>query len=151
MLDKQKDLQRIEKLVTEKYNHPGSLYEETLDTITKISKIATIGIFSKGHDQFQRNKISEFKHLLGEDHIYIMSNKFEALREIADKYSGIKLYLVDDLLDILYSAKKLKADIYTIWIKRGRYAMNQEPIPGFSPDAQIGNLSEVVKVIESNL
>jgi len=150
-LDKLQDLARIEDLVLEKYNNPESLYPETLDTVNKISEIATVGIFSKGHDRFQKNKINKFRHLLKEDHIYITNNKYEALQRIADKYSGVKLYLVDDLLDILYSAKKLKADIMTIWVKRGIYAKNQEAISGFSPDAEIENLSEVVKIVKSNL
>jgi FMN phosphatase YigB (HAD superfamily) len=150
-LGKMQFLQKIENEVLNKYNSPGSLYSETLKTIEEISEVARIGILSKGQSVFQRNKIYKFKNLLDEDHIYITDDKYKTLLNIINKYKGIKLYLVDDLLDILYSAKKLKSDIVTVWVKRGIYAQNREPIPGFKPDVEVENLSEVVKIVKSNL
>ena len=40
--------------------------------------------------------------------------------------------------------------VFTIWVKRGFYAENQKNIPGFKPDAEIKNLSEVVKIVKEN-
>jgi FMN phosphatase YigB (HAD superfamily) len=149
-LDRLQSLRKIENAVSEKYNSPGSLYKETLETIEEISRIAKIGILSKGHDVFQKNKINKFRHLLEEDHIYITKDKYETLLSIIHKYNGLKLFLIDDLLDVLYSAKKIKPDIITIWVKRGIYAENKKPIPGFLPDAEVANLSEVVRIVRSN-
>lgn len=144
-------LPKIEEIVTAKYNRPESLYEETLETITEVAKVADVGIFSRGHKQFQGNKIMKFKHLLHADHIYMDIDKLKILPEIIAKYKQAKLYLIDDLLDVLHLAKKLKEDIVTIWVKRGMYAENQKDIPGFSPDAEVENLSEVARIVKSNL
>ncbi|OGH24823.1 MAG: hypothetical protein A3B47_00105 [Candidatus Levybacteria bacterium RIFCSPLOWO2_01_FULL_39_24] len=143
-------LRKIEDIAMAKYNRPESLYEETLETISEVSRIAVIGIFSKGHKQFQVNKVRKFKHLLHVDHVYMGVDKYKTLPKIIDKYKQTKLYLIDDLLDILYLAKKLKNDIVTIWVKRGIYAASQELIPGFKPDAIITNISDIVSIIKNN-
>lgn len=146
-LNREENLESIEDLVSRKYNSPGSLYEESIKTLGEISKIATVGILSKGHSVFQRNKIFAFIHLLDEAHIYITDDKYKMLESIMGKYKDIELYIVDDLLDILYASKKLKDNVFTIWIKRGVYADSQEEIPGFIPDATVLNLSEIIPII----
>lgn len=129
-----------------------NFYEETVGVLKEISKIATVGIFSKGDRRFQKEKIKSISHFFSEDHIHITLDKYKKLPEIIKKYEGNKLIVVDDVLRVLYAAKKLNKDIFTVWIRREAYyepfLLNQEPIKDFTPDATIINLRELIPFIQ---
>ncbi len=84
-----------------------------------------------------------------ENNIHIFDDKDVNLISVLEKYKDSRIFLVDDKLGILYSAKKHMDQVFTIWVKRGPYAKNQEPILGFKPDAEVEDLSEVTKIIRS--
>lgn len=148
-LGREKDKLLIEKAIFAKENFKGLLYKESLGVISKLSKIGTVGIFSKGYNSFQKNKIQALKHILSDKDIYVYVNKRRSLPKIIDKYKDFKLYIVDDALNVLYAAWKLNKDLATIWVKRGIYAEKQKPINDFKPDAIIKNLKELMPVITS--
>lgn len=129
------------------------IYEEVMQVLDNLSSFATLGIFSKGEIQFQKTKLEKtgMAKFFKEENVHIFDDKDINLIGILDKYKDSKLFLADDKLGILYSAKKHMKQIFTIWVKRGWYAENQEPIPGFTPDGEVENLSEVVRIIKSNL
>ena len=83
-----------------------------------------------------------------EKHIHIIIDKHKSLPAILAKYKSFRLYIIDDALDVLHAAWKLRKDVVTIWVKRGRFANNQVPIPGFNPNKVISNLEEAISVIE---
>ena len=125
------------------------MYKETKQVLNLLSrnKLLRIGIFSTGYDRFQRKKIKEIEDFLHKEHIYIFVFKDRELSNIIKRYKTHSLYLIDDHLGILYMAKRVKKKVFTIWVKRGRFAENQKNIPKFEPDAVIENLSEVVKIV----
>lgn len=146
-LEREDALKNIEEIVLEKYNFPDCLYKESIDTLKEVSRIATIGIFSKGHTVFQRNKILKIKHLLYERHVHISVDKKATLLKIIKEYKNKQLYFIDDALDILFEAWKLRKNVITVWVKRGIYAKNQKPIKNFKPDAIIESLGELISII----
>lgn len=147
-LGREKDKVLIEKAIFARSNFKNGLYHESLEVIERLSRIGIVGIFSRGYNSFQRNKINSVKHLLDEKHIHIIIDKHKSLPDILAKYKSFRLYIIDDALDVLYNAWKLRKDVVTIWVKRGRYAMNQAPISGFNPNKVISNLKEAISVIE---
>lgn len=129
-----------------------SLYEEVYETLEQLKEIADLGIFSEGEIGFQKEKLHQTnieKYFLKE-HVHIFPEKLKVIKEIFEQYKGdSQLFLIDDKLAILPPIKKDYPSVYTVWIKRGEYALSQKPIPGFSPDATIETLKDVVPLIAS--
>lgn len=141
------DTRRFKDTKLQKY----SSYEEVIDVLFELGKIARLGIFSEGELDFQRKKLTEMKvlkHFLDED-IHIVPNKDETIKTVLQKYKDHVLFIVDDKLPILYTAKMHLPSVYTIWVKRGVYAKNQKPIKNFKPDVSVKNLRDIVAFIES--
>lgn len=148
-LDGKLNKENLRKAIWDKKNFNGNLYSETISVIEDVSKKAKVGIFSKGFSKrWQKTKLIPFRHLLAGEHIHITINKYKTMPSLLQKYADTKLYIVDDALEVLYNAWKLKRDVYTIWVKRGMYAKKQKPIPGFTPYAQITDLRKVTKLIQ---
>ena len=129
-----------------------STYQEVEDVLTKLKDIADLGIFSKGGNEFQRTKLENTGMIkfFEENRIHIFDDKDANLMDVLGKYKNSKLFLVDDKLGILYSAKKLMPEITAIWVKRGPYAQAQQSIENFVPDAIIENLSNLFSLVASN-
>ena len=129
-----------------------NFYEETITVLEETNKMVTVGIFSKGDEKFQKEKIKCISRFFSEDNINITLDKYKKLPEIIKKYKGNKLIIVDDILKVLYTAKTLNEDIYTVWIKRKvgneEYVFNQESIEGFSPDVTMSNLKKLIPIIK---
>lgn len=128
------------------------LYEEVEEILKKISqdKNLIIGIFSGGDKNFQREKVKKILSFFHEKHIHIFPYKIEELKSVLKKYKDYRVFLIDDVLPILYEAKKIKKDVYTIWIKRGRYDFSNKEIKNFIPDAEIKNLNQIASIIKNN-
>lgn len=127
-----------------------SNYEEVVNVLNGLKNIADLGIFSKGESGFQKKKLEKtgIVSLFEENNIHIFDDKDINLSSVLKKYKDRKVFMVDDKLSILYSAKKLLSQVITVWVKRGPYAAAQEPIEDFVPNAQVENLSEIVKIVE---
>jgi len=127
-----------------------SLYEEVLDVLEKLSKTADLGIFSQGDIGFQKKKLKKTnieKYFL-EEHTHIFPAKVTEIESLIKKYGNTNsVFLVDDSLPILAAVKKNFPSVFTIWVKRGEYALHQLPIEGFSPDAEVDHLGEIVSLI----
>ncbi|SRR6266403_3914704 len=130
-----------------------SLYDEVYATLEELSKIADLGIFSEGEIGFQQKKLHQTnieKYFLKE-HTHIFPEKIKALEETFKKYKKTdKLFLVDDKLSILPPIKKDFPSVFAIWIKRGEYALSQKEIEGFSPDAVVESLKDIVPLIANS-
>lgn len=125
------------------------LYDEVVQVLTQLEKVATLGIFSEGTLELQNEKLHQtniLPHFI-EEHIHIVAKKEEGLKTVLYKYRNYKIFLIDDKLTILQKAKNILPELITIWIKRGKYAENQTSLIGFVPDEEFYNLSDVVSVI----
>lgn len=149
-LAKEKE-EKIMNIIFDPETFKNNLHKEVLNSLKKLTLIGEVGILSQGDKKFQNAKIIHFKHLLNSNHVHILKDKKSDMLGILKNLKKYKLYFVDDMLFMLQMAKKIDPSIVTIWIKRGRYAENQKEIPGFKPDAEADNLSEVVSIINSKL
>lgn len=142
----------LQKTVVKEDIVTGNLYEgakKILRTLSK-NKLLRIGIFSGGEDTFQRKKIEEIENFFHREHIHIFaSRKRKELPSLINKYKRLKLYIVDDVLEVLHTAKLLNKNIFTVWVKKRRFAKEKEIITGFTPDATITNLREVVEILSA--
>lgn len=128
------------------------IYDEIIGVLNSLSSIATLGIFSKGETEFQKTKLEKtgMAKFFKKNNIHIFDNKDENLINVLEKYKDSKLFLVDDKLEVLYSAKKHLPQVITVWVKRGPYAEHQEPIEDFTPSATIDDLSSLYDIVSKN-
>jgi hypothetical protein len=119
----------------------NNLYNDT-NVLNKLFETAKIGIFSKGDNKFQREKLKKFKDIINEKDIYIFPSKIEKLKEVMNKYSEYEIYLVDDNIDVLIEAKKIGLEIFTIQIDREKKFSKNDKI-----DAKIESLSEITNLL----
>ena len=129
-----------------------NIYEEVMGILLQLKNIASLGVFSKGEIEFQKTKLRKTGMIkfFQENNIHIFDDKDVNLIEVLRKYEDSKLFLVDDKLGILYSAKKHMPGIITVWVKRGPYAAIQKPIEDFVPSATINNLSNLYDIVSKN-
>lgn len=94
-----------------------NMYKDT-SLVRDLSKVAVIGIFSKGDSDFQKQKITFFGDFLDNDNIYIFPDKLSKINEVLGQYNNFQVYLIDNENDVLTRAKDLFPDIYAILIDR---------------------------------
>ena len=129
------------------------IYDEIMEALTQLSSLANLGIFSKGESEFQKTKLEKTGMIkfFKENNIHIFDDKDANLISVLEKYKTSRIFLVDDKLPLLYSAKKYMPKVFAIWVRRGLYAQDQKEIPGFKPDAEVTDLKEVASIINSKL
>jgi FMN phosphatase YigB (HAD superfamily) len=126
----------------------GNLYDDVLDTLTQLKAYATLGIFSQGSEKLQKRKLSPIIHFFHKDHMHVVENKEQAIETVFQKYRDEHIFLIDDALPVLHAIKQKFPQVVTIWMKRGRYADKQEPIPGFVPEKTVLHLQDAVEIIK---
>jgi len=129
-----------------------SLYNEVLQVLGKLKETVELGIFSKGNLVFQNTKLNKtgIKDLFNKEHVHVFEDKEINLNSVLEKYKDYKIFLVDDKLSILYDAKAYNPLVFSVWVKRGPFAENQEPLENFAPDATITDLSSLDKIINQS-
>ena len=128
------------------------IYEEVLDVLEELSREALLGIFSQGQLDLQTTKLVKtgiHGHFL-KKYMHIVADKTEAMPAVFEQYRGKRVFFVDDKLTALYEAKKLYSWLFTIWVKRGKYAEATKPIEGFEPDVTVYDLRNIVKIVRNN-
>lgn len=130
-----------------------SIYEDVHETLTVLAEIADLGIFSEGELAFQEQKLfrTNIENYFLKEHVHIVPEKIAAIEALVKKYKegDSQVFLIDDKLPILPVIKKHFPSLVTIWIKRGEHAPKQPPIEGFTPDAEIISLQEVIPLIKN--
>jgi FMN phosphatase YigB (HAD superfamily) len=128
------------------------LYDEVRAVIHNLEKLGEIGILSQGEYDHQIKKLmnTSIHDRFDPEHVHIVEKKDTSLKNILQKYTKLNaiLYFVDDRLNGLYYAKQAVPTMQTIWLRRGRYATSQEPLPGFEPDYIIENLEELLRIVK---
>ncbi|MGH7204222.1 MAG: hypothetical protein ACREHC_07300 [Candidatus Levyibacteriota bacterium] len=127
------------------------VYEEVHEVLDQLKEIADLGIFSQGEVAFQNRKLIEthIETYFLQKHVHIVLSKEEEMERVMKKYLGKgKLFFVDDRLPMLQLAKDRHPEVTTIWIKRGKFAEEQEPID-FAADATVYNLRAIIPIIKN--
>lgn len=129
-----------------------SVYDEVKNVLEALSNIARLGIFSEGKIGLQKSKLAKtaIQKYFPEAQTHIVLEKRANLKEVLNQYQEFELFLVDDKLTILQEAKDYSPSIFTVWVKRGKYAQNQKEIFNFKPDATITDLGQLVKIIKTD-
>lgn len=152
MFEKKLNGNKIDQKLFEKIWYDQSLivkciYPEVLSVLEKIEKVENIkvGIFSAGLDMLQKAKISALENFFHKEHIHVVVSKQENINMIAEKYKESDLFVVDDFLEILEIIKEKKSDTKTIWVKRGKIALNT--VSNFIPDYAVDSIDTVPVII----
>lgn len=127
-----------------------SVYDEVENVLEALSKIAHLGIFSEGKVGLQKSKLQKtaIQKYFPEAQTHIVLEKGPSLKKILSQYQEFELFLIDDKLTILQEAKDYLPSIFTVWVKRGKYAQKQKEIFNFKPDATITDLKQLIKIIK---
>jgi FMN phosphatase YigB (HAD superfamily) len=129
------------------------MYDEVHDALEELAHVASLGIFSQGEIAFQLKKLQEtnIHNYFNEEHTHIVTDKIKVVRHILLKYKNRgTLFIVEDRLDVLSLAKRCGPNIFTIWMKRGRFTDNQRVPVDYKADATVKNLQEVIAIIKDN-
>ena len=83
------------------------IYDEIMEALTQLSSLVNLGIFSKGESEFQKTKLEKTGMIkfFKENNIHIFDDKDANLISVLEKYKTSRIFLVDDKLPLLYSAK----------------------------------------------
>lgn len=84
--------------------------------IRKLVEKITIGIFSKGEINFQKNKLENFQDIINLENVYIFENKIIKIEEVLGKYKDYEIYVVDDNQTVLENFKKINNSVITVLI-----------------------------------
>ena len=96
--------------------------------IKDLGRIGNIGIFSKGEESFQKQKISFLSDLIEADDIHIFKNKIDRINDVLENYQDLNVYFIDNELDVLESIKKINPEAYLILIDRKNEYENSDII-----------------------
>lgn len=135
------------KLVFSKKNLKKYMYGDVEQAVLQLSKIAVIGIFSQGIDEFQRAKLSTIEHLFKKEHVYIDLEKIPLLPNVIEKYKDRIIIIVDDSSEVLKTAKKINPSVFTIVIKRNGKDSRRDRVV-FTPDFVVQSMKEVVTMVK---
>jgi len=119
----------------------SSFYKD-VDVLKPLSKIAKIGIFSKGDSKFQQEKLVSIRTFLNEENVNIFTNKIDKINQVLNKYRNFKIYLIDNDMVVLSQAKEFNGSIFTIQILRVENQLKNDRI-----DKTIDNLYQLEKII----
>ncbi len=96
--------------------------------IKDLGRIGNIGIFSKGEESFQKQKISFLSDLIETDDIHIFKNKIDRINDVLDNYQDLNIYIIDNEPDVLESVRKINSEAYLILIDRKNKYENSDII-----------------------
>ena len=127
------------------------LYDEVVETLETLGATVRLGIFSEGDLDFQKTKLVktmiDARFPLEDTHI--VESKKATVGDVIARYNKQKLILVDDKLEVLAQAKQISPNVFTIWVKRGPFALST--LSDFKPDKTVETLSEVIGIITASI
>lgn len=127
-----------------------SVYKEVDTSLEELSKIATLGIFSKGEISLQKRKLQKtnIDKYFDKEHIFIVEDKIAVIKSTLKEYNKKgEVFLIEDRLPLLQMLKEQVPSIHAIWIQRGRYVDLTIPCEVFSPDNVVTNLQDTIPFI----
>ena len=148
------DSEKVEQIVLSEELMEESLYEDTMEVLEFFSKQEnlTLGIFSAGLERAQLSKIKRLKTFLQQDHIHIFEfKKHHAIPQLLQKYTDMEVFMIDDMMHVLYTAKETRPDVHTVWIRRPERSAQDSHIDNFQPDSIIRSLRELIPIVMGNI
>ncbi|MBI5044703.1 MAG: HAD family hydrolase [Candidatus Levybacteria bacterium] len=145
---KNTSLEALEQIFWDK-----AIYASVLDSKGKelfeqlTNKNVTIGLLSTGDTKHQLAKIDSLLTFLPSDHHHIFSNKIESLETVLEKYHEFKIYIIDDLPEVLHAVKQLNPNVITIFKKTNKVFESTNTIQNFNPDFEIDDLMEILEIV----
>ena len=142
----------LDAILADEESFQKSLFTETIDVMETIAKDKEIriGVFSSGREEHQLKKLETFAHIFHKEHMHIFMFKDKEIAHVMETYRDDVVYLVDDVLKILYNAKKHHQNLITIWMKRGRLAAKQTSMEDFTPDYTVENLWGILPILKNS-
>lgn len=125
------------------------VYGEVSELMDYIKEKGEIAIVSEGDLVYQPMKIKNLDFIKNIDEVFVFENKSANIEKIVNIYSGWRKIVVDDKLSELEPFKKLDPSATTVHVKQGIYGNISRP--GFSPDFEAKNISQVRKYIQQIL
>ncbi len=112
------------------------------------AKEIIIGIFSTGYNKHQQQKIKTIRAFLKDEHIHIFADKLTELENVLRRYKDFTIYVVDDLPEVLQSAKKAASNIITVKVEREKiHEKSGSGESEFVPDKAIHHLNELIEIV----
>ncbi len=127
-----------------------TLYEEVVGVLVEIATYATLGIFSEGNIELQRNKLLKTDILknFNEEDIHIFLEKTTPIPQVIEKYKDHQIFLVDDRSSILEKVKKHSPAVFTVFIDREKRIWKGDEPTDYQADAVIKNLNKLVDLVK---
>ncbi len=128
------------------------MYANVVDTSSKIvfetlkKNHINIGLLSTGDTKHQLAKIESLIAYIPNDYHHIFPNKKNFLSEVLQKYQDYKIFIVDDLPEVLYLAKQIDPNITTILKRTPTTHETTNDIKNFKPDFEINSLIEILDI-----
>lgn len=108
-----------------------------------------LGIFSHGQSTHQRAKIVSIMSVFKDDSIYINEiDKIKQIPQVLSRHKDDQIYIIDDLMDVLFSFKSLDKSVVTILPKREGWKQKTLLLDAnFQPDFTISTFRELRFII----
>ena len=118
-----------------------NLYEDS-NVLMDINSFAQIAFFSKGDEEFQKEKIKRFMKVVNINDVHILPDKIKEIGKIFSNYSNFKIFLVDDEIEVLQNAKEKMDFVTTILMDRKKNKIKSGKI-----EHKVENLNEIINLI----
>lgn len=130
-------------------NH--SVYEEVLGVLVDLSTVATLGIFSEGNIELQKDKLlkTDMSKHFNQENVHIFEEKTKSISSVLEKYKGDQIFIVDDRPVILEKVKKQDPSIFTIFINREKRIWRRDESTDYQADAVIYSLTEIIPLVNN--
>lgn len=108
-----------------------------------------LGIFSHGQSSHQRAKIVSIMSVFKDDSIYINEiDKIKQIPQVLSRHKDDQIYIIDDLMDVLFSFKSLDKSVVTILSKREGWKQKALLLDAnFQPDFTITTFAQLRDII----
>lgn len=128
-------------------NYKVAIYKEVPAILEKLSKRATLGIYSEGDTNFQLEKLQQGNLLqfFTKKLMYIHSSKQNTLEQIKQISRNDLLWFIDDRLDNLDSVHTNIPEAKTVRIVRGYY---RKVVHSFKPDYSFSSLKPLIRCLD---
>jgi FMN phosphatase YigB (HAD superfamily) len=141
-------VKRLEEIFWDKAMYSHSLDHDTKEVLEDLtSKKIAIGLLSTGNTKHQLAKVESLLTYFPAQYHHIFSNKLDSLEEVLESYRAYKVYIVDDLPEVLVKAKECDSHVTTILRKTEKMNETTTQEENFSPNFIITDLKELKTII----
>ncbi|KKR15765.1 MAG: hypothetical protein A2186_03095 [Candidatus Levybacteria bacterium RIFOXYA1_FULL_41_10] len=141
-LDKAQYAEELKGLIFSEAFLETFLFDDAVPFVEDVSRIAKVGILSRGDQSTQEAKIRRITGLLDSERIYILPDKIGSAKQIIELNRDFRVWFVDNSPEVLHSYKNADSSWKTILIERGEAKSYNN-----SSDFKARDLKEVLGII----